>query len=49
MTGTIDLKALSLFLIMFLWQDPHFWALSLKFKKRLRQSQNSGSLNRLAA
>jgi protoheme IX farnesyltransferase len=33
MTGTIDLKAFSLFLIMFLWQDPHFWALSLKFKK----------------
>jgi protoheme IX farnesyltransferase len=32
-TGTIDLKAFSLFLIMFLWQDPHFWALSIKFKK----------------
>jgi protoheme IX farnesyltransferase len=39
MTGTIDLKALSLFLIMFLWQDPHFWALSLKFKKDYRKAK----------
>jgi protoheme IX farnesyltransferase len=28
-TGTIDLPALSLFLIIFLWTPPHFWALAL--------------------
>ena len=28
-TGTIDLPALSLFLVIFLWTPPHFWALAL--------------------
>jgi heme o synthase len=28
-TGSIDLGALSLFLIIFLWTPPHFWALAL--------------------
>ncbi len=28
-TGAIDLPALSLFLIIFLWTPPHFWALAL--------------------
>jgi heme o synthase len=28
-TGTIDLGALALFLIIFLWTPPHFWALAL--------------------
>jgi protoheme IX farnesyltransferase len=28
-TGSIDLPALSLFLIIFLWTPPHFWALAL--------------------
>jgi heme o synthase len=28
-TGTIDLPALSLFLIIFLWTPPHFWSLAL--------------------
>src|SRR5216110_2046893 len=29
MTGTIDLTALYLFLIIFYWTPPHFWALAL--------------------
>ena len=28
-TGSIDLSALSLFLVIFLWTPPHFWALAL--------------------
>jgi heme o synthase len=28
-TGTIDLGAISLFLIIFVWTPPHFWALAL--------------------
>ncbi len=28
-TGTIDLGALSLFLVIFMWTPPHFWALAL--------------------
>jgi protoheme IX farnesyltransferase len=28
-TGTIDVSSLSLFLIIFLWTPPHFWALAL--------------------
>lgn len=28
-TGTIDLQALCLFVIIFLWTPPHFWALAL--------------------
>jgi heme o synthase len=28
-TGTVDLPALSLFLVIFLWTPPHFWALAL--------------------
>jgi protoheme IX farnesyltransferase len=29
MTGTIDLTAVYLFLIIFYWTPPHFWALAL--------------------
>jgi protoheme IX farnesyltransferase len=29
MTGTIDLTAVYLFLIVFYWTPPHFWALAL--------------------
>ncbi len=32
-TGSFDLKALTLFLIMFMWQPPHFWVLALKYKE----------------
>jgi protoheme IX farnesyltransferase len=28
-TGTIDLSSISLFLIIFMWTPPHFWALAL--------------------
>jgi protoheme IX farnesyltransferase len=28
-TGTLDVPAISLFLIIFLWTPPHFWALAL--------------------
>jgi protoheme IX farnesyltransferase len=28
-TGTVDLTALLLFLVVFLWTPPHFWALAL--------------------
>ena len=28
-TGTVDLGAISLFLIIFMWTPPHFWALAL--------------------
>jgi len=31
-TGEVDLKALTLFLIMFMWQPPHFWVLALKYR-----------------
>ncbi len=31
-TGTLDLEALILFLIMFMWQPPHFWVLALKYR-----------------
>jgi protoheme IX farnesyltransferase len=32
-TGTIGLAAIWMFLIIFLWTPPHFWALSLVLKK----------------
>jgi protoheme IX farnesyltransferase len=32
-TGTLTLPALWLFLIVFLWTPPHFWALALMIKK----------------
>ena len=34
--GTLDLLALFLFLIIFYWTPPHFWALALLIKRRLR-------------
>ena len=32
-TGTIGLSALWMFMVIFLWTPPHFWALSLVLKK----------------
>ena len=32
-TGTLTLPALALFLIVFLWTPPHFWALALLIKR----------------
>ena len=31
-TGGLEIGALGLFLIVFLWQPPHFWALALRYK-----------------
>jgi protoheme IX farnesyltransferase len=31
-SGEIDLRAFVLFLIMFMWQPPHFWALAIKYR-----------------
>lgn len=31
--GTLDMGALILFVILFLWQPPHFWALAIRRKK----------------
>lgn len=30
-TGTLSVEALALFLIMFIWQPPHFWALGIYY------------------
>ena len=38
MTGEVHSNALILFLIIFLWTPPHFWALSLKYKKDYAQA-----------
>ncbi len=35
-TGRIGLPGLILFLVMLLWQPPHFWALSLKYQDDYR-------------
>jgi protoheme IX farnesyltransferase len=32
-TGRVDLPAVVLFLVVFLWTPPHFWALSLRYRK----------------
>ncbi|WP_457600895.1 heme o synthase [Hydrogenivirga sp.] len=31
-SGELDLRAFVLFLIMFMWQPPHFWVLALKYR-----------------
>ena len=37
--GTLNLEALVLFAIMFLWQPPHFWALGLHYKEDYRKAK----------
>jgi protoheme IX farnesyltransferase len=32
-TGTVALPAVVLFVVIFLWTPPHFWALAMKFRK----------------
>ena len=32
-SGELDLRAFILFLIMFMWQPPHFWVLALKYRE----------------
>ncbi|NPB06691.1 MAG: protoheme IX farnesyltransferase [Aquificae bacterium] len=31
-SGTLDANALALFLLMLVWQPPHFWALAIKYR-----------------
>ena len=31
-SGELDMRAFVLFLIMFMWQPPHFWVLALKYR-----------------
>ena len=38
-TGTISLPAILLFLIVFLWTPPHFWALALLIKRDYEAAQ----------
>jgi protoheme IX farnesyltransferase len=40
-TGTVDLGAIALFLIIFMWTPPHFWALAL-WKKINADYTNAG-------
>ncbi len=40
-TGTVDLGAIALFLIIFMWTPPHFWALAL-WKKINADYSNAG-------
>jgi heme o synthase len=37
-TGGLDLTALSLFLVIFLWTPPHFWALAQLIARDYRQA-----------
>ena len=37
-TGTVSITSLILFLIVFLWTPPHFWALALRFKSDYEKS-----------
>jgi len=32
-SGELDIRAFVLFLIMFMWQPPHFWALAIKYRE----------------
>ena len=38
-TGTVALPAIWMFLVIFLWTPPHFWALSLVLKKDYERAQ----------
>jgi heme o synthase len=38
-TGSLDLTALYLFFIIFLWTPPHFWALALRLRRDYERAQ----------
>ena len=38
MTGSLDLTALSLFAVIFLWTPPHFWALAQLLARDYQQA-----------
>jgi heme o synthase len=37
-TGRVEVPALMLFAIIFIWTPPHFWALALKYEKDYREA-----------
>jgi len=37
-SGVFDVNAFALFLLMFLWQPPHFWVLALKYREDYRKA-----------
>ena len=45
-TGSVALEPIVLFLIIFFWTPPHFWALSLYRSRRLRARWNSNAAGR---
>ena len=38
-TGTVDTEALLLFLIIFVWTPPHFWALAIRRRKEYAKAE----------
>ena len=36
--GQLDLSALFIFLVIFVWQQPHFWSLALKYREDYRRA-----------
>ena len=47
MTGTIDLIAVYLFLIVFYWTPPHFWALALLKQRDYDEGRRSDGAARV--
>lgn len=37
-SGQIDINAWALFLLMYMWQPPHFWVLALKYKEDYKRA-----------
>lgn len=37
-SGQIDINALALFLLMYMWQPPHFWVLALKYREDYKRA-----------
>lgn len=37
-SGVVDINAIALFLLMFMWQPPHFWVLALKYREDYRKA-----------
>ncbi|RUM28048.1 MAG: protoheme IX farnesyltransferase [Aquifex sp.] len=37
-SGAVDVNAIALFLLMFMWQPPHFWVLALKYREDYKKA-----------
>ncbi|NPA32112.1 MAG: protoheme IX farnesyltransferase [Aquificae bacterium] len=37
-SGELDVNAFALFLLMFMWQPPHFWVLALKYREDYKKA-----------